>query len=76
MINLTVRCTKDPDHAKVLRFRDSSFEEIARLARLLDGTSENYIYKPGPDSPIGKCAICGAPYECTVSEIDPNAKPE
>jgi hypothetical protein len=79
-IQIVVRCEKEPGkHAKILRLRpdDSHLyafstpkEWAENLARLLDGTSAFYIHKPGPDSPIGKCATCGGKLTVTVEEIE------
>ncbi len=38
-------------------------------AELLDGSSDMYIYPPGPDSVIGSCGICQSKFKCTVNEI-------
>jgi hypothetical protein len=76
-IRIVIRCQKDDDHAKVLRFDPHlGFEWVWTLAGLLDGTSPFYIYPPGEGSPIGKCAICGAPYTCTVLEINDGQAPD
>lgn len=34
-------------------------EFIGRAASLLDGTFEGYVAPIPPDSPIGKCGVCG-----------------
>lgn len=61
---LTVRC---PSCGLVQHFevRDNdenrmSREELEMLRGLLDGTSEAYAEKPGPESPIGACDSCKA----------------
>lgn len=42
-------------------------------AGLLDGTSGMYLYPPiGTDSVIGKCGICKAQIECSVTESYPD----
>lgn len=44
-------------------------EEMARdYATMLDGTSQWFIYPPGPESSIGKCCYpgCGKPFKATV----------
>lgn len=71
-IRVTVRCKSHPEkHAKILRVDPQLGLEFAQLmAGLLDGTSPMYIYKPGPDSPIGKCATCGGQLETTVEEVE------
>jgi hypothetical protein len=76
-IRIVVRCEKDPDHAKVLEMRGRGLEYARDLAGLLDGTSDMYIYKPGPDSPIGKCGLCGAKVYASVQTWEvPDAQPE
>ena len=75
---ITVRCKTHPEtHAKVIRLRnvegasdyfDRTYAE--NFAKLLDGTFPGYIYPPGPDSPIGKCGICGGKLETSVEERD------
>jgi hypothetical protein len=37
-------------------------------AGILDGTSRFYVIPPGPDSFIEKCASCGRPFRCSVTE--------
>lgn len=70
-LQIVVRCTAQPEkHAKILRMRSEDKTYAENLATLLDGTSAFYIHKPGPDSPIGKCATCGAPLTATVEEIE------
>jgi hypothetical protein len=69
-IRIAVRCVREPEkHAKVLRIAADIGREFAEtLAGLLDGTSEHYVLKPGPGSPIGKCGMCGAALETEVYE--------
>lgn len=80
IIQITVRCEATPEHAKVLRLKDRDFPANTRayadsLAKLLDGTSEFYIFPPGPRSPIGKCAVCQGKVTATVEEVEmPDAK--
>lgn len=79
-VQIVVRCEKEPaKHAKILRLRPDTPELYGfstpkewaeNLARLLDGTSAFYIHKPGPDSPIGKCATCGGKLTATVEEVE------
>ena len=70
-IRLTIRCTHNSDHAKVLRIDPQLGKEWAEtLAGLFDGSSPFYIHKPGEGSPIGRCAICHAELKCTVQEFD------
>ena len=76
-IRLTVRCTHNPDHAKVLRLdpKLATMGDAEKLARLLDGSSSMYINRPGEGSPIGRCAICHAELETTVQEFDDGSQP-
>ena len=68
---LVIRCQAQPQkHAKVIRIGDTNKDYVETLAGLLDGTSHLYLYKPGPDSPIGKCATCGGALRSEVKEID------
>lgn len=71
-IRLTVRCANQPNkHAKVLRLDAELGKEFAQgLADLLDGSSSLYIYKPGANSPIGKCCTCGGQLSATVEETE------
>jgi hypothetical protein len=85
-IRITVRCTVHEDHAKILKLDPAlGFDYATTLAGLLDGSSPFYIFPPGghdrveewpggKGSPIGRCALCGAPFTCTVSEIGEDAK--
>lgn len=70
-IRITVRCVDKPMlHAKVVRVRARLGKRRAEeLAELLDGSSIAYVHPPGPQSPIGRCCVCGAEVEATVSEI-------
>jgi hypothetical protein len=70
-IRITVRCVREPQkHAKILRCKARLGKRKAEeLAELLDGTSLMYIHRPGENSPMGKCATCGAAVEAMVSEI-------
>lgn len=67
---ITVRCTSDKNHAKKLRLKEETKEYVDNLAALLDGTSQFYVLKPGPLSPIGKCATCGGQVVCVVEEVE------
>jgi hypothetical protein len=71
-IRLTLRCAREPEkHAKVLRISAELGKEYAEtFAGLLDGSSPFYIYKPGPNSPIGKCATCGGQLSSTIEEVE------
>ena len=70
-IRITVRCTDEPQkHAKVLRLHAAAKLPLANvLAGLLDGGSPMYIHAPGPNSPVGRCCVCGARVKCEVEEI-------
>jgi len=68
VMRLTVRCTQDTNHAKILEFKDMDEEQAKRFAGLLDGTSPAYIHPPGPGSPIGKCGLCGGKIEVDIAE--------
>ena len=70
-IRLTIRCTKEPNHAKILQFRAGmglTRIEAEALGDVFCGTSELYIHKPGPGSPIGRCACCGATLEYEIED--------
>ena len=70
LYEIVVRCKAQPlKHAKVLRITGKDEEYAKTLAGLLDGTSHLYVYKPGPDSPIGKCGVCGSALGCDVREV-------
>jgi hypothetical protein len=70
-IRITLRCVSHPtQHAKVVRVKARLGKRRAQeLADLLDGTSLAYVHPPGPNSPIGRCCICGDEIEAQVSEI-------
>lgn len=70
-IRIMVRCVSSPtQHAKVVRVRARLGKRRAEeLAELLDGSSLAYVHPPGPQSPIGRCCVCGGQVECEVSEI-------
>jgi hypothetical protein len=59
-IRITVRCTEDEKHAKVLRFDGTrvTFDQAVLMAAVFDGTSDAYIFKSNRAC-IGVCAICG-----------------
>lgn len=70
-IRITVRCSRNSNHAKILCLKGRAGWALAKtLAELLDGTSPLYIYKPGDLSPIGRCAVCHAPTSSEVSEVE------
>lgn len=69
-IRLLLRCARDSTHAKVIQFVPGfSMETAKTLAGLLDGSSAMYIRKPGPLSPLGKCATCGGAIESTITQV-------
>jgi hypothetical protein len=65
-ILVEVTCTRG--HRRVLRLANYSRQEAELFAGLLDGTSPAYQYPSDDDSPIGKCASCGAKLVARVSE--------
>lgn len=70
-IRLTIKCTRDPDHQKLLKIDASLGMEYAEtFAGLLCGTSPHYVHKPGPKSSIGKCATCGGQLEYEIEEVE------
>lgn len=72
VFEITVRCSSQPTkHAKKIRV-DAQVGRayVDTLAGLLDGSSPFYIYKPGPNSTIGKCATCGAEITAEVQEVE------
>jgi len=71
-IEIVVRCAKQPEkHAKKIRVSSELGMEWAQMfAGLLDGSSQFYIYKPGPNSPIGKCATCGGELSAEITEVE------
>lgn len=67
---LIVRCDQQPDHhAKILRV-DSIMGRpfVDLIAGVFDGRSPMYIYQPGPQSTIGKCATCGSTLTSEIEE--------
>jgi len=74
-VQITVRCEKDKDHAKILRWGcviDGMRKELAKakeIAAVLDGSSAKYMRPPGDLSPIGICAICRGKLTCEVKQI-------
>jgi len=75
-IRILVRCTAEENHGKILRFRPTeSLVLIEAIAALLRGDSPCYVYPPGPGSPIGRCAICQAPLEAEIKQIDDGKGP-
>jgi hypothetical protein len=70
-LRITVRCIASPTtHSKVVRVKARLGRRRAEeLAELLDGTSLAFVHPPGPNSPIGRCCVCGGECEAEVSEI-------
>jgi hypothetical protein len=70
-LRITVRCLLNPiQHAKVVRVKARLGRRRAEeLAELLDGTSLAYVHPPGPQSPVGRCVVCGGECEAEVSEV-------
>ena len=75
-IRLIIKCVRDHDHQKLLKFSaELGMDYVETFAGLLCGTSPHYVHKPGPNSPIGKCATCGGQIEYTIEEVEAkNAK--
>lgn len=72
-IRITLRCVREPTkHVKMMQF-DPPFpmETVRIIAGILDGTSHTFIHKPGPLSPVGKCATCGAALESSIAQMEP-----
>lgn len=69
-VRITVRCREDQRHAKVLRFDGQQFSlpMVRAMAEVFAGEGRAFILKPGPLSPIGKCAVCGGKLDATVEE--------
>lgn len=68
---LIIRCNAQPDkHAKKLEMHGMTRKMIEDFAGLLCGTSRFYIHKPGPESPIGKCATCGAQLSWEIEAME------
>jgi hypothetical protein len=66
---ITLRCATQPEkHAKIIRMEGLARDWVEAFAHILDGTSPMYIHKPGPDSPIGKCATCGGQLTSSIEE--------
>lgn len=63
-------------HVQQIAFDGFTRADVERTAGLMDGSSELYVFPPGPDSLIGKCASCGESFFCEVIEseaaCDPN----
>jgi hypothetical protein len=70
-LRITVRCIASPAaHSKVIRVKARLGRRRAEeLAELLDGTSLAYVHAPGPNSPVGRCCVCGGECEAEVSQI-------
>jgi hypothetical protein len=77
-IRITVQCAANKAHAKLISLERSLGRECAEtFAALLDGSSRWFIHRPGPNSPLGKCAVCGAQLKCAIEERSPeDAEPE
>lgn len=67
MYRVTIRCTENKDHAKILQM-NLPLAMVEDFAGLMDGTSPMFIYPPGPGSPIGKCGICRGQLMSTIEE--------
>ena len=68
---IVARCSNG--HEQTLRMEGFTREQVEIQAGLMDGTSPFYVYPPKEDgsdgSAIGKCAQCGKPFKCTVTEV-------
>jgi hypothetical protein len=71
-IRLTIKCAAFPEtHVKTLSLQPQMGVKTAEmLGTLLCGTSPFYLRKPGPLSPIGKCATCGGQLSFEIKERD------
>ena len=70
-IRLIIKCIRDDDHQKLLKFAaELGMNYVETFAGLLCGTSPHYVHKPGPKSPIGKCATCGGGLEYSIAEVE------
>lgn len=71
---IEVVCEADASHHAQLRVEGVSREYAKRLAGIMDGTSEFYLYRPRdnptPSSNLARCEICGAWFHATVKEVD------
>ncbi len=72
---ITARCANG--HTQELVFDGLGLAYTEQQAKLIDGTSSMYVHSPiGTDSVIGKCGICGAQIQCSVSEyVEPTPAP-
>lgn len=61
------RCEKG--HKQVMTYSGVTREYADGHAKLIDGTSPMYVYPPGNDSSIGKCATCGSQITSTPAEV-------
>lgn len=74
-----VKATCENGHSSTICIRGRMAPEAVKLwTGLMDGTSSFYISKPGPESAIGKCGVCGAPFTTEIRELnrveeEPNA---
>jgi hypothetical protein len=64
---LTMRCANG--HEQKLEYRNMSRAFVENQGQLMDGSSPFYQFRPGPESSIGKCAICHAQVTSTVGEL-------
>lgn len=66
MITIIARCEGDCRKIQTIEVRGQTLVEAKTIAGLMDGTSPVYVFKPGKDSEIGKCASCGGQFKCEV----------
>ncbi len=66
---VTAKC--ENGHEQFVTYYDMTREQVEVIIGLVDGTSPLYIYPPGENSVIGKCAYpnCGKPFKCSIQEI-------
>jgi hypothetical protein len=67
-IDVCIEATCEKGHRQLLQIEGQGREWALTLAGLLDGSSEMYRFPPGPESPIGKCGVCGSQISCEVKE--------
>lgn len=66
-LDVTAEC--EAGHVQRITLHGHTRSQAELFAGLLDGTSPAYVAPPGadPNSPIGKCGICGRPFKAKVT---------